>query len=177
MPASLREILSPARAPERYDASQRPVFQMNGGEEGKKWSSAKLQKEVRRMINYGFRKELEAPFEPVVEQVTARLKEQGFGVLTTIDVREKFREKLGIDFRKYVILGACRPASAHQALLAEEDIGLLLPCNVIVYEKDGKTVVAIIKPTVAMQTIDNRALRQLAETIEAELRSVMDAIA
>ena len=144
--------------------SDRQVFRMDenaGGQE---------------MVAYGFRKQLDASFEQVVEQVTARLKDQGFGVLTTIDVRGKFKEKLGIDFRKYVILGACHPASAHQALLAEEDIGLLLPCNVIVYEKDGGTVVAIIKPTVAMQMVDNPALRELAETIEGKLQSVMDSI-
>jgi uncharacterized protein (DUF302 family) len=128
------------------------------------------------MIAYGFRKQLDAPFEKVVEDVTARLKEQGFGVLTTIDVQAKFKEKLGIDFEKYVILGACNPANAHKAIQAEQDIGLLLPCNVIVYENDGGTVVSIIKPTVAMQMIDNRELKAIAEKVEAKLAHVIASI-
>jgi uncharacterized protein (DUF302 family) len=128
------------------------------------------------MATYGFHKQVNAPFERAVEEVTARLKDQGFGILTRIDVQEKFKEKLGIDFRKYVILGACNPASAHQALLAEEDIGLLLPCNVVVYEKDGGAVVSIIKPTVAMQMVDNPRLKGLAEAVEARLEKVMVAL-
>jgi uncharacterized protein (DUF302 family) len=128
------------------------------------------------MIAYGFTKQVRAPFEKVVEDVTARLKDQGFGVLTTIDVKAKFKEKLGIDFKKYVILGACDPANAHAAILAEEDIGLLLPCNVIVYENDGGTVVSIIKPTVAMQMIDNPELKAIAEKVEAKLAHVIASI-
>jgi uncharacterized protein (DUF302 family) len=128
------------------------------------------------MIAYGFRKQVDAPFEEAVAAVTARLKEQGFGILTQIDVKEKFKEKLGIDFQKYVILGACNPANAHQALLAEEDIGLLLPCNVVVYEKDGGSVVSIIKPTVAMQMVDNPQLKGIAEAVEAKLEKVMAAL-
>jgi uncharacterized protein (DUF302 family) len=128
------------------------------------------------MIAYGFSKQVDTSFEKAVEDVTAKLKEQGFGILTTIDVKAKFKEKLGIDFKKYVILGACNPASAHKAIVAEENIGLLLPCNVIVYEKDGKTVVSIIKPTVAMQMIGNPQLRAIAETVEAKLASVIAAV-
>jgi uncharacterized protein (DUF302 family) len=128
------------------------------------------------MIAYGFRKQLDAPFEKVVEDVTVRLKEQGFGVLTTIDVQAKFKEKLGIDFEKYVILGACNPANAHKAIQAEQDIGLLLPCNVIVYEKQGGTVVAVIRPTVAMQMVDNPALKVIAEEVEAKLQNVVAAV-
>jgi uncharacterized protein (DUF302 family) len=128
------------------------------------------------MITYGFRKQVDAPFEQAVEAVTAQLKEQGFGILTRIDVQEKFKEKLGIDFRKYVILGACNPANAHQALLAEEDIGLLLPCNVVVYEKDGGSVVSIIKPTAAMQMVENPRLKDIAEAVEAKLAEIMAAL-
>jgi uncharacterized protein (DUF302 family) len=128
------------------------------------------------MITYGFRKQVDAPFEQTVEAVTAQLKEQGFGILTRIDVQEKFKEKLGIDFRKYVILGACNPANAHQALLAEEDIGLLLPCNVVVYEKDGGSVVSIIKPTAAMQMVENPRLKDIAEAVEAKLAEIMAAL-
>lgn len=107
------------------------------------------------MINYGFTKELNVPFEEMIEVVTQGLKKEGFGILTKIDVKEKFKGKLGIDFKKYAILGACNPSNAHEAILAEENIGLMLPCNVIVYEKGDKTVISIIRPTVAMEMIDN----------------------
>lgn len=128
------------------------------------------------MINYGFVKELETPFGEAVAAVTEALKKEGFGVLTTIDVREKFKEKLGIDFPNYVILGACNPPNAHKAILAEENIGLMLPCNVIVYEKDGKTMAGVIKPTVAMGMIDNETLKPLALEVEARLQKVFESL-
>jgi uncharacterized protein (DUF302 family) len=128
------------------------------------------------MISYGFIKELNIGFAQAVERVTESLKKEGFGVLTTIDVKEKFKEKLGIDFKKYLILGACNPANAHQAIEAEENIGLMLPCNVIVYEKNGKAVIAAIKPTIAMEMIENEALRKIAAEIEAEIKHVIDSI-
>ena len=128
------------------------------------------------MITYGFRKELNAPFDQVVEMVTEELKKEGFGILTKIDVKEKFKEKLGIDFKNYVILGACSPSHAHRAILEEEDIGLLLPCNVIVYEQEDNTVVSIIKPTTGMGMIDNEALRQIAQEVEAKLKRVFDSV-
>jgi len=128
------------------------------------------------MINYGFTKEVKLPFEEVIAVVTEELKKEGFGILTRIDVQEKFKEKLGIDFKKYVILGACNPASAHKAIVAEENIGLMLPCNVIVYEKEDKTVVSIIKPTVAMRMIENEELKQIAGDVETKLKNVFDSI-
>lgn len=128
------------------------------------------------MINYGFTKEVKLPFEEVIAVVTEGLKKEGFGILTKIDVQEKFKEKLGIDFKKYVILGACNPASAHKAIVAEENIGLMLPCNVIVYEKEDKTVVSIIKPTVAMRMIENEELKQIATQVETKLKNVFDSI-
>lgn len=128
------------------------------------------------MINYGFTKEVKLPFEEVIAVVTEELKKEGFGILTRIDVQEKFKEKLDIDFKKYVILGACNPASAHKAIVAEENIGLMLPCNVIVYEKEDKTVVSIIKPTVAMQVIENEGLKQIAGDVETKLKNVFDSI-
>ncbi|MBN1359394.1 MAG: DUF302 domain-containing protein [Sedimentisphaerales bacterium] len=128
------------------------------------------------MIGYGFSKEIDTPFAQAVEEVTRRLSEEGFGVLTKIDVQEKFKEELGIDFKNYVILGACDPANAHRAILAEEDVGLLLPCNVIVYERDGRTVVSVIRPTVAMQMVDNPDLKAVAEEVEAKLESVIVSI-
>lgn len=128
------------------------------------------------MINYGFKKEIDLPFDKAVETVTEELKKQGFGILTRIDVKEKFKEKLGIDFQNYVILGACNPPLAHKAILAEEDIGLLLPCNVIVYEKDGKTALAVIKPTTAMGMVQNEALKETAIGVEAKLKEAFDSV-
>jgi len=87
-----------------------------------------------------------------------------------------YKERLSIDFKKYVILGACNPSNAHKAIIAEENIGLMLPCNVIIYEKEGKTVISIIKPTTAMGMIDNEALKQIAMNVEAQLKKVFDSI-
>ncbi len=128
------------------------------------------------MNEYGFIKELNIPFENAIEKVTKELKKEGFGILTTIDLKVKFREKLNIDFKNYVILGACNPTLAHKSLLAEENIGLLLPCNVIVYEKGDKTVVGIIKPLAAMGMIGNDELRDIAESIETKLKKVSEAL-
>lgn len=128
------------------------------------------------MINYGFSKEVDMSFEEALEIVSEELKKEGFGILTTIDVQDKFKEKLGIDFKKYVILGACNPLSAHKAILAEENISLMPPCNVIVYEKGNKTKISIIKPTVAMSMINNEVLKEVAEKIEKKLEDVIDAI-
>ena len=128
------------------------------------------------MIDYGFTKEIDTPFEETVDNATNELKKEDFGILTQINVTEKFKEKLGIDFKKYIILGACNPPSAHKAILAEENIGLMLPCNVVIYEKQDKTVVSIIKPTVAMKMVANVELAQIAATIEKKLKSVFDAI-
>lgn len=128
------------------------------------------------MIEYGFTQEFQEDFETVLQQVKDHLKDEGFGVLTTIDVKEKFKEKLDVDFRKYVILGACNPKLAHRAIEAEENIGLMLPCNVIVYEKDDKTVVSAIRPTVAMQMIDNSDLQPLAMKVEQSLWKVIHSL-
>jgi uncharacterized protein (DUF302 family) len=128
------------------------------------------------MISYGYTKELNLTFDETVIKVTEELKKAGFGIITQIDLKAKFKEKLGIDFKKYVILGACHPASAHQAILVEEDIGLMLPCNVIVYEKQGKTVISIIKPTKAMDMIKNEELKKIASEVESKLKQVFDTI-
>jgi uncharacterized protein (DUF302 family) len=128
------------------------------------------------MINYGFTKELNIPYGTVIELVREALKKEGFGVLTEIDVQKKMKEKLGIDMNKYIILGACNPPNAYKAILTEENIGLMLPCNVIVYEKGGKTVLSIIRPTVTMQMVDNAELQKVAETVEGLLKNIFDAI-
>jgi uncharacterized protein (DUF302 family) len=128
------------------------------------------------MINYGFTKEIDASFEDTVTNVSNELKKEDFGILTQINVTEKFKEKLGIDFKKYIILGACSPPSAHKAILVEENIGLMLPCNVVIYERQNKTVVSIIKPKVAMKMIGNVELEQIASSIEKKLKKVFDSI-
>lgn len=128
------------------------------------------------MINYGFTKELGLSFEKVKELVAEELKKEGFGILTEIDIQGKLKEKLGIDFRRYVILGACNPPNAYKSIMAEENIGLMLPCNVIIYEKGVKTVLSIIKPTVAMQMIDNKELSPIATFIEEKLKKVFEAV-
>ena len=128
------------------------------------------------MVQYGFRKELKMSYEEAVTKVTEALKKEGFGILTEINIKDKMKEKLGVDFDKYIILGACNPPNAYKALQAEPDIGLFLPCNVIVYEAQGKTVLGIIKPTVAMQMIDNPALAKTAAEVEGLLKKVFDAV-
>jgi uncharacterized protein (DUF302 family) len=128
------------------------------------------------MINYGFTKELDIAYETVIEMAREALKKEGFGILTEIDVKEKMKEKLGLDMRKYIILGACNPPNAYKAILAEENIGLMLPCNVIVYEKGSKTVLSVVRPTVAMQMVDNVELQKVAEAVEGQLQKAFDAI-
>lgn len=128
------------------------------------------------MINYGLTKEMDIPYEIVIERAREALKKEGFGILTEIDVREKMKEKLGVDMAKYIILGACNPQNAYKAILAEENIGLMLPCNVIVYEKGSKTVLSVIRPTAAMQMVDNTELQKVAKAVETQLKKAFDAI-
>lgn len=124
------------------------------------------------MLEYGFTKKIDAPLETVEEKVRAELQKEGFGILTRIDMQAKFKEKLGVDFKKYVILGACNPPNAYKAVLAEENIGLMLPCNVILYEKEGQTVLSIIRPRAAMGMIDNQELTEIAAVVESQLARV-----
>ena len=125
---------------------------------------------------YGYKKEFDAPYEEVVEKTVDELKKEGFGVLTEIDVKATLKKKLDVDLDKYVILGACNPPFAYQSLQAEKDIGLLLPCNVIVYEQNDKTYVSAILPTVAMNMVQNEGLRDIAEQVENKLKKVIDSI-
>ena len=128
------------------------------------------------MISYGYVKEVETPMADVLGLLPALLEKEGFGVVNTIDIGRKLREKLGVDFRKYVIVGACNPANAYKALSAEENIGLMLPCNMAVYEKAGKTVVASIRPSAMMAAIGNDALTSVAAEVEAALKRVLDKV-
>jgi uncharacterized protein (DUF302 family) len=123
---------------------------------------------------YGLRVDLNVPYEEALERATAALKEEGFGVLTTIDVRQTLKQKLNKDFRKYTILGACNPPLADRALHAELEVGLLLPCNVIVYERaPGTSSVAAMAPLPAMSIVGNTALQDVATEADARLRSAL----
>jgi uncharacterized protein (DUF302 family) len=130
------------------------------------------------MISYGFTKQVDVPFEQVLELLPVKLEKEGFGVISKIDIGQKLREKLGVEFRKYVILGACNPPLAFKALSAEENIGLMLPCNVIVYEMaaGGKTVVGTIRPKALMSMVGNPALTEIAEQVEEKLKRVLDSL-
>ena len=126
---------------------------------------------------YGLKTTLDVPYETAIEQATAALKAEGFGVLTEIDVKATLKKKLDADFRPYIILGACNPNLAHQALQTELDLGLLLPCNVIVYENDeGQSVVSIIDPIMMMGVIENEALSLVANEAKARLQRVIAAL-
>lgn len=133
---------------------------------------------VQQTTRYGISATVEQPFARVVELTREELAKEGFGVLSEIDIAGALRKKLDIDFRPYVILGACNPPLAHQALQAERDIGLLLPCNVIVYEADeeGTSVVAAMDPVEALSLTDNAAIRPLAEEVKERLRRVLAAV-
>ncbi|RED16694.1 uncharacterized protein (DUF302 family) [Parasphingopyxis lamellibrachiae] len=115
-------------------------------------------------------------FDDVVDNVTDALKNEGFGILNDIDIRETFKKKLDKDFRNYRILGACNPHLARQALQAEDKIGTMLPCNVIVQQTDGSVEVAAVDPAASMQAVDNSALKSVAETVREKLKRVIDAL-
>lgn len=127
-------------------------------------------------MSYYFSKSLDIPFSEAVEKTTAALKEHGFGVLTTIDVAATLKDKLGVEHEHYVILGACNPKMAHQALQAENKIGLMLPCNVVVQELDGKTEVAAIDPVASMQAVENAELGPVATQVRAQLKSAIESL-
>lgn len=128
------------------------------------------------MIDYGYTKLLDMDITTAEKKVTEELKKEGFGILTRIDAREKFKEKLGIDFKNYIILGACNPPYAHKSILAEENIGLMLPCNVILYDTDNNVTVSIIRPQAAMGGINNPELKQIAGIVEQKLKNAFDAL-
>lgn len=130
--------------------------------------------EIKR-TTYSFGGRVAAPYQDAVEQTTAALKEQGFGVLTTIDVRKTMKEKLDAEFRPYVILGACNPSLAHRALQADLGIGLLLPCNVVVYDNgDGTSTVEAMDPEAALGIVgDNPAIAEVAREAKARLERAL----
>jgi uncharacterized protein (DUF302 family) len=125
---------------------------------------------------YGYKKQVELSYEEAVKKTKDELQKEGFGVLTEIDVKATLKKKLNVDYDKYIILGACNPGFAYRALQAEKDVGLLLPCNVIVYEDQGKTFVSAILPSVAMGAVENETLKNLAMDVETKLKNVVDQV-
>ena len=128
-------------------------------------------------MSYHFTTTIDAPFDEAIETVTKALAEKGFGVLPTIDVSATLKKKIDVDYPPYVILGACNPAFAHKALLMENKIGTMLPCNVIVQQnKDGKVEISAVDPAASMQAIDNTGLGDIAGTVRELLQEVINGL-
>ena len=128
-------------------------------------------------MTYYFSKTLDAGFDEAIERATEALKQEGFGIITEIDVKETLRKKLGIDFRKYKILGACNPTLAHEAIKIEDKVGTMLPCNVVVQETEpGKVEVAAIDPVASMAAIDNSLLKGPAGAVREKLKKAIAAL-
>lgn len=126
---------------------------------------------------YGFTKKVDAEYDDVIERTREALQAEGFGVLTEIDVKQTLKDKLDVDFRRYIILGACNPPFAHKALSAEIDIGLLMPCNVIVYENDeGGCTVGVIDASMMSTATGNDSLGEVANGVNEKLKRVMAAL-
>lgn len=125
-------------------------------------------------MGYGYGRALDLPFTEAIERAKESLKAEGFGVLCEIDIKDKLKEKLGVEFYNYVILGACNPPIAYQALQLEPDLGLLLPCNVVVYEKAGKSFVTAIDAAKMLSIVGNPALESAAEQVKEKLRRAID---
>lgn len=132
-----------------------------------------------QQTKYGFSRTVEVPFDEAIEKTRAALKEEGFGILSEIDIKEKLKEKLGVDFRRYTILGACNPPLAYKTLQEEINIGLLLPCNVIVYEAEevGKSVVAAVDARAMLSVVGKRpALDAVATEVNERLQRVVGSL-
>ena len=128
-------------------------------------------------MSYYFSKTIEAKFDDAVSRTRESLKEEGFGVITEIDVQRTLKSKIGVDFRRYLILGACNPTMAYEALQVEDKVGALLPCNVVVQERSASSVeIAAIDPVASMQAIDNSALIEKAALVAGKLQSALHRI-
>jgi uncharacterized protein (DUF302 family) len=129
-----------------------------------------------RQTPYSFSRVLSLPYEETITKVKEALKTEGFGVLTEIDVKKTVKEKLNRDFRNYVILGACNPPLAHQVLEAEPEVGVFLPCNVLVYEEGSKTVVSAMDPEAAMSLVKNEKVGEVAKQVRRKMEKVLHAL-
>jgi len=127
-------------------------------------------------MEYGFSKTVDLTFEQAIERITGELKKEGFGILTEIDVKDTLKKKLDVEFKKYKILGACNPPFAHKALELEENVGLLLPCNVVVYEKENKSVVSVFNPLIMNVFINNKELSEIAGEVKQKLQNALNRI-
>ena len=127
-------------------------------------------------MKYGLSKKVDLSYEDAIVKVTEELKKDGFGILTEIDVKATLKKKLDVDVDKYIILGACNPGFAHQALQIENELGLLLPCNTIVYEKEGEVFVSIMNPEIMSSVVDNEKLVEIANDVKNILQKVLDRV-
>jgi len=127
-------------------------------------------------MQYGFSKDVALSYEDTIDKVTGELKKEGFGVLTKIDVKDTLKNKIDVDFKKYAILGACNPTLAHKALQTEEEIGLMLPCNVIVYEKDDNSVVSFFDPALMKNIVSNKSINPIADEVKEKLHRVFESV-
>lgn len=125
---------------------------------------------------YGMTKEVKMDYTKAIERAKEELQKEGFGVMTEIDVKATLKKKLNVEFDDYLILGACNPNYAYQALQMEDELGLLLPCNLIVYRKNGKTFVSAIKPTIQLQKVNNEKIKPIALEVEKKLSKVIESI-
>lgn len=125
-------------------------------------------------MSYGYTKTTNSAFDTAVQKIKDTLKDQGFGVISEIDLQAKLKEKLGVDYGKYLILGACDPKSAYEVLQKEKEIGLLLPCNVIVYEDEGKVKISTILPLKVLELTGNSEIHDIAVEIEERLKNAVD---
>ncbi|GBD39805.1 hypothetical protein HRbin37_02091 [bacterium HR37] len=133
--------------------------------------------EVRRLSNYSFGGETEIGFDEAIKRVSEALKEQGFGILTEIDAKRVLKEKLGLERRPYKILGACNPHFAHRAIEIEPELGTLLPCNILVYEReDGKVVVSAMDPEAALKLVGNPAIEEIAKEVRSRIEKALEKV-
>jgi uncharacterized protein (DUF302 family) len=139
--------------------------------------SSEIIMQAASTIQYGYVRDVALPFEEAIAKTEAALKTEGFGVLCQIDIQAKLKEKLGVDFPRYVILGACNPPVAYQALQQEINVGLLLPCNVVVYEQDGAVRVGAVDVLKRLSVVGNPAMEGMALQVNEKLRRVVDSVA
>lgn len=126
--------------------------------------------------DYAFRARLEVPYEEALKVLEAALKTEGFGILTSVDMRATLKEKLNAEFRKYSILGVCNPPLAQRALASDLEAGLMLPCTIVVYEEDGSSTVSIADPMAVVELLRNPTLRPIAEEAQVKLKRVLEAL-